>query len=117
MATRKSPFDWDRIELEYLAGEASIREIADRHEISDTAIRKRAKADGWVRAVRKLQPVRTCEPEPRAPRTPAGPVPDAAVIAERGRGLVARNHRGGQARCIRRHQLELVGLTAVASEE
>lgn len=90
MASRKSSFDWDRIELEYLAGEASIREIADRHEISDTAIRKRAKAQGWVRAVRKLQPVRTCEPEPRAPRAAAEPVPDAAVIAERGRGLVAR---------------------------
>lgn len=90
MATRKTASDWDRIELEYLAGEASVREIADRHEISDTAIRKRAKAEGWVRAVRTRKPVRTCEPATRAATAEPQPVPEAAVIAERGRGLVAR---------------------------
>lgn len=90
MATRKTSSDWDRIELEYLSGEVSIREIADRHEISDTAIRKRAKAEGWVRAVRRAQPARTCELSPREPRAPHEPAPDASVIAERGRGLVAR---------------------------
>ena len=90
MATRKTASEWDRIELEYLAGEASIREIADRHELSEGAIRKRAKAEKWVRAVRKPQKVRT-SPEPRstAPETPPAPV-DAAVIAERGRQLVGR---------------------------
>ena len=90
MATRKSTFDWDRIKLEYLAGEASVREIADRHEISEGAIRKRAKAEKWVRSVRTLRTVRT-EPVALAasPAEPV-PVPDAAVIAERGRGLVAR---------------------------
>lgn len=90
MATRKSTFDWDRIELEYLAGEASVREIADRHEISEGAIRKRAKAEKWVRSVRTVRTVRT---EPVAvTASPVEPVhvPDAAVIAERGRGLVAR---------------------------
>ena len=90
MATRKTSSDWDRIELEYLSGEASVREIADRHEISDTAIRKRAKANGWVRSVRKAEPARTCELSPREPRPAHEPAPDAAVIAERGRGLVAR---------------------------
>ena len=90
MAKRKSSFDWDRIELEYLAGEVSIREIADRHEISEGAIRKRAKAEGWVRAVRRAMPVRTSgEIASRTPREPSEPV-EAAVIAERGRQLVGR---------------------------
>ena len=93
MATRKSSFDWNRIELEYLAGEASVREIADRHEISEGAIRKRAKAEEWVRSARTVRTVRTVRTEPVAvtasPVEPV-PVPDAAVIAERGRGLVAR---------------------------
>jgi len=90
MAVRKTEAEWDRIELEYLAGDVSVREIADRYSISDTAIRKRAKAQGWVRAVRRLPPVRTSEPAGRgAPKEPQA-VPDAAVIAERGRGLVAR---------------------------
>ena len=35
--------DWERIEVEYRAGVLSIREIADRHKISDTAIRLYAK--------------------------------------------------------------------------
>ena len=41
--------DWDGIESEYRAGVASIREIARKHDISDAAIRKRAKAGGWER--------------------------------------------------------------------
>jgi hypothetical protein len=93
MATRKSPSEWDRIELEYLAGEASIREIADRHEISEKAIRNRAKAKGWVRASPQVRTVRTSDlptPAQRPERGEPVPVPDAAVIAERGRGLVAR---------------------------
>jgi hypothetical protein len=90
MAQRKSSSDWDRIQREYLAGEASIREIADRHEISEGAIRKRAKAEGWVRAVRTLRPVRTDAPTPRVSPAEPAPVPEASIIAERGRGLVAR---------------------------
>ncbi len=90
MATRKTEAEWDRIELEYLAGEDSIREIADRHNISDTAIRKRARAQGWVRAVRKLDRANLfrsgTSPSPREPAVPM----DAAQIAERGRQLVGR---------------------------
>jgi hypothetical protein len=90
MAARKTEAEWDRIELEYLAGDVSVREIADRFCISDTAIRKRAKAQGWVRAVRRAPEARTSDiPEPRAPREPVEPV-EAAVIAERGRQLVGR---------------------------
>ena len=90
MATRKSAHDWDRIELEYLAGEDSIREIADRHEISEGAIRKRAKAEKWVRAVRRVRTVRTSPPAAQDEPAERPPVPEASVIAERGRGLVSR---------------------------
>ncbi|MBD8129102.1 hypothetical protein IFU23_06415 [Pantoea agglomerans] len=41
--------DWEAIESAYRAGVMSLREIASQHGISDTAIRKRAKKDGWVR--------------------------------------------------------------------
>ena len=40
---KPSYIDWERIEIEYRAGLLSIREIADAHGISDTAIRKYAK--------------------------------------------------------------------------
>jgi hypothetical protein len=93
MAARKTVDEWARIQREYLAGEDSIREIADRHEISEAAIRKRAKAEGWERPVRTREPVRTLLPVPRLPppepRPPAEAV-NAADIAERGRQLVGR---------------------------
>lgn len=45
----KSKADWERIETDYRAGTKSIREIAAEHGISDTAIRKTAKAEEWSR--------------------------------------------------------------------
>lgn len=47
-STRKQT-DWERIEVEYRAGVLSLREIAGRHGITEGAIRKRAKRDGWSR--------------------------------------------------------------------
>lgn len=41
--------DWEAIEREYRAGVLSLREIARQFAISDTAIRKRAKAEKWSR--------------------------------------------------------------------
>lgn len=41
--------DWEAIESAYRAGSLSIRAIADRHGVSDTAIRKRATQNGWQR--------------------------------------------------------------------
>lgn len=46
--TTKQP-DWEAIERAYRAGLLSIREIAAAHEVSHTAINKRAKRDGWDR--------------------------------------------------------------------
>jgi transposase-like protein len=46
--TGKPRTDWEAIEREYRAGQLSIREIARRFDVSDTAIRKRAKAESWT---------------------------------------------------------------------
>jgi hypothetical protein len=93
MAARKTPEEWSRIQNEYLAGEDSIREIADRYEISEAAIRKHAKAKGWERPVRMRKPVRTLLPAPRLaiaePLEVREPV-DAGTIAENARQLAAR---------------------------
>lgn len=41
--------DWEAIERAYRAGVLSVREIASAHEVSHTAINKRAKREGWDR--------------------------------------------------------------------
>ena len=46
--TTKQP-DWEAIERAYRAGSLSIRTIAERQGVSDTAIRKKAKVQGEVR--------------------------------------------------------------------
>ena len=41
--------DWEAIHAEYRVDQLSIRMIGKVYDISDTAIRKRAKRDGWKR--------------------------------------------------------------------
>lgn len=43
--------DWEAIEREYRAGSISVRAIADKHGITEGAIRKKAKAESWKRAL------------------------------------------------------------------
>lgn len=80
MANPNPNIDWDVVHLEYRANVLSIRQIADRHGITDGAIRKRAKRDGWVRdlsdeirdvaedMVRKAE-VQNADPVRTGPRT------------------------------------------------
>lgn len=49
MAEKKAATDWEGIERDYRAGVLSIREVAKLHGVSDTAIRKKAKAEDWLR--------------------------------------------------------------------
>lgn len=48
-STARKQADWERIESDYRAGVKSLREIAGEHGLTDGAIRKRAKRDGWTR--------------------------------------------------------------------
>lgn len=47
----KKQVDWEAIEREYRAGQLSISEIARQNGITEGAIRKKAKALGWQRAL------------------------------------------------------------------
>lgn len=117
MGTRKTVDEWARIRDEYLAGEDSIREIADRYELSDTAIRKRAKAEGWERPVRtanRREPERS--PPPPPPIDPAVPL-DAVTIADGGRGLVVRMLDELDVVTSRRGELEDMIIEATDSDD
>lgn len=49
MVRRLSEEDWAEIEAAYCANKISVRELARRHDLSDTAIRKHAKEEHWPR--------------------------------------------------------------------
>jgi hypothetical protein len=95
--TAKQP-DWEAIERAYRAGALSIRTIAERNGISDTAIRKKAKASGWARdlseQVRKEVRNKLVRGEVREDQC-ANPERDAEIVeeaAEEG-AQVVRSHR------------------------
>ena len=41
--------DWEACERDYRAGQLSIRHLATKHDIPESTIRSRAKAEGWQR--------------------------------------------------------------------
>lgn len=45
----KPPVDWERVEADYRAGILSLREIVAPYKLTEGALRKRAKRDGWER--------------------------------------------------------------------
>lgn len=49
MADEKKPVDWAEIERDYRTSPMSVREMARWYGITEAAIRKRAKRDGWER--------------------------------------------------------------------
>ena len=97
MTERKKAPDWVAIRADYLRGEDSLRDIADWHGISDTAIRKRAKAEKWPVRPKQVRKATSCEPPVRTTPAPrprgaeaAEEAADPAAIATAGRGLVRR---------------------------
>lgn len=75
--------DWQAIEADYRAGVLSNRELADKHDVSEAAIRARAKRYGWVKgdphAVRQIAYAKL-----DAASLPAPPVDPAERIEELG---------------------------------
>lgn len=41
--------DWEAVEREYRAGQLSVREIARQYDVTEGAVRKKAKAGDWTR--------------------------------------------------------------------
>lgn len=46
---KRKQIDWERAEKDYRAGQLSTVEISRQIGVTETAVRKRAKRDGWVR--------------------------------------------------------------------
>ena len=94
MPAKKPPPDWTAIENDFCNSPSSIREIAGWHGVTEAAIRKRAKAKGWVRRsdapgrpVKKQEIAVTYSVERTILATETV---DPEVITSRGQSLVVR---------------------------
>lgn len=97
MTDKKKPVDWAEIERDYRTSPMSVREIARWYSITEAAIRKRAKRDGWTRPAKPEGTQGTQEPErePEPAKVYVGTVLTAdsvspEAIVGRGRNLVMR---------------------------
>lgn len=53
MSEEHHSVNWATLRPDYCAGDLSVRALARQYGVSDTAIRKRAKAEGWIRTEKK----------------------------------------------------------------
>lgn len=83
---KKKTIDWKGIERDFRAAKTSIRQIAEWYEVSEGAIRKRAKAENWSQMVRPEQD----EPDTFKKLTLVPPVRNqeqATAVASEGKDL------------------------------
>lgn len=98
LLARKSAINWTAVETDFRAGRQSNRQLSEKYGVSESAIRKRASAEKWVRTkagtVRTStqsahHPVRTTAPPAEKPRSnPAEPVDH--LLTERMASLASR---------------------------
>lgn len=117
MADKKPAVDWEEIKRDYLSGSMSNRELAAWYSISEGAIRKRAKKEGWVKT--GTQPDVRTEPQTititQTPVTPETTSPEA--IVGRGRNLTLRLLDELDATTSKLGELEMIIDTAVDGED
>jgi hypothetical protein len=92
MTDQEPKIDWSGIESDWLKSDMSIRKMADWYQVSESAIRKKAKEHCWpARPVKAAAPVRA-DAEPRTePVIMAGvDATDPAQIVARGHNLIFR---------------------------
>ncbi len=96
-AARQKPIDWAGIKADFLSGSMSNREIAAWYGVSEGGVRKRAKAEIWVRSGTQDAP-RVPVEELIAPHVPvsiaaassAAAATDTATLVDQGRELAER---------------------------
>ena len=91
MTDDKTTVDWAGIERDYTSTTRSIREIAGWFSISEGAIRKKAKAKGWVRSAHQSGTQQNAGAYLPAIDVPKGSdVPKVEEVIGRGRNLADR---------------------------
>lgn len=92
MADEKKPIDWPSIRADWSKSDKSIRWLASWYQISEAAIRKKAKAESWPdRPAKARNPVRSGDAPRNDPVIMAGvDATDPEQIVSKGRNLIFR---------------------------
>jgi hypothetical protein len=87
--SESEPIDWEAIERDYRSGSMSNRELGRWYQISESAIRKRAKAHGWTRT--GTQGAQRAQAQvPAVILSPVTRATEVKQIIGRGRNLIER---------------------------
>lgn len=86
MADEEKPIDWAAIRTDWEKTDWSIRRLAEWYQVSDGAIRKKAKKDGWPNRAQKVTP------PVRAEDARTSPVVMAEIDATDPEQIVGRGH-------------------------
>ena len=60
MGRKKGGIDWEDVELEYLNSRISLKDLAEKRQISYSAVQRRAKAGQWADRRAKLEQEQGC---------------------------------------------------------
>ena len=91
MADDDTPIDWAAIRADWEKSDKSIRWLADWYSVSDAAIRKKAKKDGWPERPKVVRDtVRAEDPRTEAVMLAGIDATDPEQIVGRGHNLIFR---------------------------
>lgn len=91
----RKAIDWEAVEKAYRAGLLSIREIAKAHDISDKAVRNKAKEHGWERDLSAKVAEKVRNDLVRAESAPAEHITERQIVEHAAATVVqvVRSHR------------------------
>lgn len=107
--------DWDSIKAEYIAGITPVREIAQKHGVSEGRIYRKASSEGWKKLREKIQKKTEEKYVARCARTRARELAVISSAAEKMAALLDRTVDELSAMGAEQRVKSLKGLAATAS--
>ena len=107
--------NWDEIRADYLSGEYSVRELAEKHNASESMIYKKASKDGWKKMAQKIRQKADEKYIARAARVRARELEVISGAAAQMAALLAKTVNELDEQPTDKRVKNLKGLSAVAS--
>ena len=107
--------DWEAVKADYLTGELSVKELAEKHGVSANQIYKRASNDGWKKTLEKIRQKTEEKYIARVARTRAREIDALAGATEKMAVLLEKTVEELAAQTTDKRLKNLKGLAATAS--